>query len=98
MISLDVGSDRAALAGPVTLANVNAVLAEGARVFKASAVTVTTVDLAAVTEVDSTAVSLLLEWRRAAQREKRTLDYVNYPANLKSLIQLYGVTDLLAMA
>lgn len=95
MISLSsVEGARAALAGPVTLANVNAVLAEGAGVFKAPALTV---DLAGVTEVDSTAVSLLLEWRRAAQREKRTIEYVNYPANLKSLIQLYGVSELLGV-
>ena len=76
----------------MTLANVNAVLADGTRTFKAPTLTV---DLAGVTEVDSTAVSLLLEWRRAAQREKRAIDYVNYPANLKSLIQLYGVSELL---
>jgi len=38
---------------------------------------------------------LLLEWRRAAAREKRTIEYVNYPGNLKSLIQLYGVAELL---
>ena len=88
---------HAVLAGPVTLANVNAVLAEGARAFKAQSPAVAlTVDLAGVTEVDSTAVSLLLDWRRAAQREKRAIEYVNYPANLKSLIQLYGVTELLA--
>jgi phospholipid transport system transporter-binding protein len=92
MISLE--GSRAALAGPVTLANVNAVLEEGARVFKVPSLTV---DLAGVTEVDSTAVSLLLEWRRAAARDKRVIDYVNYPANLKSLIQLYGVTDLLVV-
>ncbi len=96
MISL--AGDKATLAGPVTLANVNTVLDEGARLFKASALTVgavVTVDLGGVTEVDSTAVSLLLEWRRAAQRDKRVIEYVNYPANLKSLIQLYGVAELL---
>lgn len=92
MITLD--GSRATLAGPVTLANINAVLDEGTRAFKAPALTV---DLAGVTEVDSTAVSLLLEWRRAAQREKRAIDYINYPANLKSLIQLYGVTELLGV-
>ena len=94
MITLDAANDgRAALAGPVTLANVNAVLDEGGRVLKAPAVTV---DLAGVTEVDSTAVSLLLEWRRAALRERRAIAYVNYPDNLKSLIKLYGVSELLA--
>jgi phospholipid transport system transporter-binding protein len=92
MITIDGG--RAALTGPVTLATINAVLQEGARVLTAPSLTV---DLGGVTEVDSTAVSLLLEWRRAAQRNKRVIDFVNYPANLKSLIQLYGVTELLAL-
>ncbi|MEQ1773177.1 MAG: STAS domain-containing protein [Burkholderiales bacterium] len=91
MITLD--GDRAQLAGPVTLANVNAVLDEGNRVFRASSVTV---DLAGITDVDSTAVSVLLEWRRAAARDKRVIGYVNYPENLKSLIKLYGVSELLA--
>ena len=95
MITLDGGGARAALAGPVTLANVNAVLAEGDRAFRTCSGPSLTVDLAGVTEVDSTAVSLLLEWRRAAQREKRAIDYVNYPENLKSLMQLYGVSELL---
>jgi phospholipid transport system transporter-binding protein len=85
-------SGQARLSGPVTFGNVTAMLAEGARAFTAPALTL---DLAGVTEVDSTAVSLLLEWRRTAQRDKRRIDYVNYPANLKSLIHLYGVDELL---
>ena len=93
MIAIE--GERATVSGSLTLANVNAVLEEGARAFKAPSLTV---DLGGVTEVDSTAVSLLLEWRRAAQREKRVIEYVNYPGNLKSLIQLYGVTDLLAVS
>ncbi len=91
MITLN--GDRAVLAGPVTLANVNAVLDEGNGVFKAPSLTL---DLAGVTDVDSTAVSVLLEWRRAAARDQRVIGYVNYPDNLKSLIKLYGVSELLA--
>jgi phospholipid transport system transporter-binding protein len=90
---LEVTADTASLAGPVTLANVNAVLAEGRRLLTAPALTV---DLAGVTEVDSTCVSLLLEWRRDAQRARRTLRYTNLPHNLKSLMTLYGVSELLA--
>lgn len=93
MIALE--GARATLTGPVTLVNVNAVLDEGLRAFKTPALTV---DLAGVTEVDSTAVSLLLEWRRAAQREQRAIEFVNLPANLTSLIQLYGVAELLPIA
>ena len=78
--------------GPITLENVVALLAQGNGLF---AVPQVTVDLAAVTEVDSSALSLLLEWRREAGRQQRAVRYLNLPANLKSLAQLYGVTELL---
>ena len=54
------------------------------------------VDLAAVTEVDSSALSLLFEWRRAAQRNNSHISFRNLPESLKSLAELYGVTDLVA--
>jgi phospholipid transport system transporter-binding protein len=96
VITLDAANNgRAALAGPVTLATVNAVLDEGNRVFKAAKLEV---DLSGVTDLDSTAVSVLLEWRRAALRDKREIAYVNYPENLKSLIKLYGISELLAVS
>lgn len=56
------------------------------------------VDLAAVTEVDSSALSLLFEWRRAAQRNNSKITFRNLPESLKSLAELYGVTDLVAEA
>ena len=89
---IEVSGDTARLTGPVTLAKVNAVLDEGKRTLTAPALTV---DLAGVTDVDSTCVSLLLEWRREAQRAKRSIRYTNLPHNLKSLMTLYGVSELL---
>ena len=53
-----------------------------------------TLDLSGVTEVDSAAVSLLFEWRRAALAANRSIRYVNLPENLRSLAALYGVTEL----
>jgi phospholipid transport system transporter-binding protein len=90
MISCDNG--RCSVQGPLTMANVTGVLAEGAGLFQGSDVLV---DLSGVTEVDSSAVSLLLEWRRQAFAAKRRIVYVNLPSNLKSLADLYGVSDLL---
>jgi phospholipid transport system transporter-binding protein len=90
MITCEDG--RCRLQGPVTIGNVAAVLAEGERLFTAERVSV---DLAEVTEVDSSAVSLLLEWRRAAARGGRSIEFANLPENLKSLAALYGVTELL---
>jgi phospholipid transport system transporter-binding protein len=54
------------------------------------------VDLRDVTELDSAAVSLLLEWRRAAAKANRRVEFVNLPDSLKSLAELYGVSHLLA--
>ncbi|HEY0338883.1 MAG TPA: STAS domain-containing protein [Burkholderiales bacterium] len=90
MISCDSG--RCNVQGPLTMANVTGVLAQGAGLFQGSDVLV---DLSGVTEVDSSAVSLLLEWRRQAFAAKHRIVYVNLPSNLKSLADLYGVSDLL---
>jgi phospholipid transport system transporter-binding protein len=86
---------RCALEGPVTMANVTRVLEESDRLFSGSDIVV---DLAGVTEVDSAAVSLLLEWRRSARSANRNIAFANIPANVKSLAELYGVSDLLAIA
>lgn len=54
-----------------------------------------TIDFAQVTHVDSSAVALLLEWRRRAQRSGRTLIFVNLPHTLVALAGLYGVQELI---
>lgn len=90
MIACEGG--RCAVDGPLTIANITAVLADSERLFTAGDVTV---DLAAVTEVDSSAVSLLLQWLRAAQRDGRRIAFVNLPPNLKSLAALYSVAELI---
>jgi phospholipid transport system transporter-binding protein len=54
-----------------------------------------TIDFAGVTGVDSSAVALLLDWRRMAASRGKTLIFVNLPANLLALAQLYGVAELI---
>ena len=83
---------RCRLSGPLTIRNAAAVLEEGNRLFSADGIAL---DLAEVTEVDSAAVSLLLEWRRGAERRRQRIRFVNLPENLKSLAKLYGFTELL---
>jgi phospholipid transport system transporter-binding protein len=56
------------------------------------------IDFSKVTGVDSSAVALLLEWRRRAQARGKTLTYVNLPANLLALARLYGVAELIQPA
>jgi phospholipid transport system transporter-binding protein len=89
---IDCNDGRCTVQGPVTANNVLSLLAQGAERFTGSRVTV---DLSGVTEVDSSALSLLLEWRREAVRNGREISYHNLPASLRSLADLYGVTELL---
>lgn len=91
MIECNAGS--CTLKGAVNLENALALREEGLRLFTESD---TTLDLSGVTEVDSAAVSLLFEWRRAALAANRRIRYVNLPDNLTSLAKLYGVTDIVS--
>ena len=54
-----------------------------------------TIDFSGITGVDSSAVALLLEWRRQALARGKSLSYVNLPPNLLALAQLYGVDELI---
>jgi phospholipid transport system transporter-binding protein len=91
-MSIACDGGRCTVQGPITMGNVTAVLEESSRLFASPSLLV---DLAGVTEVDSAAVSLLLEWRREAAKANRRIDYANVPANLKSLAELYGVSHLI---
>ncbi len=53
------------------------------------------IDFANVTDIDSSAVSLLLHWRREALRLDKALRYIHLPPNLVSLAELYGVDMLI---
>jgi phospholipid transport system transporter-binding protein len=87
--------DRFRIEGPVTLRSATALLARGRQLFVEP---VSLVDLAKVTEVDSAALALLVQWLREARAQKREIVYLNLPENLKSLGTLYGVLDLLTQA
>jgi len=54
-----------------------------------------TIDFKGVGDIDSSAVALLLEWRRQAAVLGKRLAYVNLPPNLLALANLYGVADLI---
>jgi phospholipid transport system transporter-binding protein len=53
------------------------------------------IDFSNVTDIDSSAVALLLHWRREATRLDKALRYIHIPPNLLSLAELYGVDQLI---
>ncbi len=80
------------LEGSLTLAEVGRHLDEGRnRLGKGDL----TVDLQGVTEADSAALALLLDWCRTARRTGNKLVVAGLPTGMTSLADLYGVSDLL---
>ena len=54
------------------------------------------VDLAGMHAVDSAAVAVLLALKRRASDEGKPLTFVNVPSALTSLLDLYGVEEIVA--
>lgn len=81
-----------ALDGPVTLATHTALRTRIAEFVAAGA---GTIDWAAVDELDSSALSLILHARRLAGDTGRPVRHANLPAALDALAELYGVRELL---
>ena len=85
-----------ALTGALSFETIPAVLAESAAYAERPDLPDRlTIDFSGITGVDSSAVALLLEWRRQALRRRKTLVFVNLPSNLLALATLYGVADLI---
>jgi phospholipid transport system transporter-binding protein len=55
----------------------------------------TKIDFTGVTNIDTSTISLIFEWKRRAQKENQSIQFVNLPANLNSLTQLYGVDEMI---
>lgn len=58
---------------------------------------VITVDAAALTQIDSSALAVLLQCRRLAEARQVGFEVVNVPGRLAELALLYGVHDLLGI-
>ena len=85
-------SGRIVVSGPVTLANVAAVLEEGRRHVEEG---VPTVDLGEVTEMDSSLLAAMLAWLRDARRRGHELAFANLPESVRTIARLYGLDGLI---
>lgn len=56
------------------------------------------IDFSGVTDVDSAAVALAIEWLRQAAAKDVPLELTNVPVVLRNLANLYGVANLLQLA
>ncbi len=84
--------DRLVISGRVTIATVPALFEAGLEYLTSGDLVA---DMSQVEAVDSSAISMLLGWTRAAQRGNHVLRVTGLPEDLLSLARLYGVAELL---
>lgn len=83
------------LPAALTTSSVPAALAAGASAIAAGE---REFDCSQLAEVDSAAVATMLAWQRQAMKQDQLVRFSNVPANLRSLMTLYGVDSLLLSA
>lgn len=80
------------VSGDLLMDNVSGLLVQSAALSMEGDVAV---DFSAVTDADTAALSLIMEWQRRARASSCKVTFTNLPENLSSLAELYGVTDFI---
>ncbi|MFY9329395.1 MAG: STAS domain-containing protein [Georgfuchsia sp.] len=92
---IEVSAELAKVTSAMNLTSAKSLFEEGISLIAGP---VTSFDLGAVTEVDSSGLAVVFGWLREAQRLDKAVRIVNLPENLSSLAEVYGVKDLLPVA
>lgn len=82
-----------ALSGRISVNNATEVLQRGTEYLNATDAAI--IDFAAVEQVDSSVIAIMLEWRRVAANSNRALEFRNLRCNIRALAEVYGVGTLL---
>lgn len=85
------------LPASLTLRDAQSVLESLRASFAAEGGEIWRIDAAPVTQLDTSALAVLLECLRLAATAKRKLEIVNAPARMSDLAHLYGVDGLLGV-
>ncbi|MGZ8257723.1 MAG: STAS domain-containing protein [Methylotenera sp.] len=83
------------VSGDIFMDNANAILSQSDALLMVDALEI---DFSAVTDVDTAALSLIMEWQRRAVASSCKVTFANLPANLTSLAELYGVTEFIPIS
>ena len=93
-MSITLQDNQWLVSGDILVDNANAVLSES----KTLEITEDLqIDFSAVRDVDTAALSLLIEWQRRALEANKKVEFKKLPESLISLAALYGVTDFIPL-
>jgi len=91
---IEVAAGRLVVKAPMTMANARGLLEAGRSVLQPGE---QVFDLGEVGEADSSALAVMLGWLRAASLLRSTVKFANIPLGVRSLAELYGLTELLPL-
>ena len=94
MVNITQQSNQWLISGPVLMDNANDVLTQSIALSMNEQLEI---DFSGVTDIDTAALSLIMEWQRRALASKCTISFANLPVNLNSLAELYGVTSFISV-
>jgi phospholipid transport system transporter-binding protein len=92
---IEANTAGAKVSGSMTMDNAAGLLAQGVAALGEGK---TCFDLSAVADIDSSGLAVLFGWQRAASAQGKTISITNPPRNLRSLADVYGVSDLLPLS
>ncbi len=75
---------------PMTLVNARGLLEAGRAAFRDGE---TVFDLSQVADADSSAIAVMLGWLRQAAQLRSTIKFTHIPGGVRSLAELYGLTE-----
>lgn len=94
MTNISIHDNQWLVSGDILVDNANAVLNESIALNMAENLQI---DFSAVNNVDTSALSLLIEWQRRAEAEKKQVIFRKLPEGLISLASLYAVADFISL-
>lgn len=95
MTTISLQNNQWHVTGEILMDNANTVLIESDALEMANDLQV---DFSAVTDVDTAALSLLIEWQRRAMASNKKIVFTHLPESLHSLATLYGVADFIPLS
>ena len=87
--------ERLLIRAPLTMSYARSLLEAGRAAMQPG---VQVFDFSGVTEADSSAIAVMLGWLRSASISRSTVKFAQIPTGVRSLAELYGVSDLLPLA
>jgi len=94
MVNITQQSNQWLISGPVLMDKANEALTQSIALSMNEKLEI---DSSGVTDIDTAALSLIMEWQRRALASKCTISFANLPVNLNSLAELYGVTSFISV-